>query len=126
MNRKFKDQEKLQQWASFLRELNQVAAFVCLAFMIPLRQDFDWYFSLATPFLLCALLVLAIRPDSKLEIILNLVILLLGYLQLTQLFILAVFVLNLKVFQFGYKKTKYVKTSAEHSIAWAKTEFQDA
>jgi hypothetical protein len=66
-------------------------------------------------------------PDSKLEIILNMVILLLGYLQLTQLFILAVFVLNFKVFQFGYKRTKYIKTSApEHSLPWAKSEFQDA
>jgi len=45
-------------------------------------------------------------PDSKLEIVLNMVILLLGYLQLTQLFILAVFILNFKVFQFGYKKNK--------------------
>mmetsp|Transcript_41497 Transcript_41497/g.54617 ORF Transcript_41497/g.54617 Transcript_41497/m.54617 type:complete len:208 (-) Transcript_41497:1788-2411(-) len=37
VNRKFKDQDKLQQWASFLRELNVVGAFVCLAFLIPLR-----------------------------------------------------------------------------------------
>jgi len=66
-------------------------------------------------------------PDSKLEIVLNMVILLLGYLQLTQLFILAVFILNFKVFQFGYKKTKYVKTSTDHSAnAWPKSEFQDA
>ena len=32
------------------------------------------------------------------------------------------------MFQFGYKKTKYIKTTASsaESIAWAKTEFQDA
>ena len=30
------------------------------------------------------------------------------------------------MFQFGYRKTKYVKTSADRSIAWAKSEFQDA
>lgn len=126
VNRKFKDQEKMQQWASFLRELNIVAAFVCLAFLVPLRQDFDWYLSMVWPFIGAALCVLMIRPDSKLEIVLNLIVLLLGYLQLTQLFILAVFVLNLKVFQFGYKKTKYVKTTADHSLAWAKTDYQDA
>ena len=49
-----------------------------------------------------------------------------GFLQFTTLFILAVFILNFKVFQFGYRKTKYVKTSQEASIAWAKSEFQDA
>ena len=37
----------------------------------------------------------------------------------------AVFILNFKVFQFGYRKTKYIKTSASsaESIAWAKQEF---
>ena len=39
---------------------------------------------------------------------------------------MAVFILNFKVFHFGYKKTRYVKTSAEHSIAWAKSEYMDA
>ena len=111
VNRRFKEQETLQQWATFLRELNIVAAFVCLAFLIPLRQDFDWYLSLAVPYIVAALFLLIMMPDSKLEIILNMVILLLGYLQLTQLFILAVFVLNFKVFQFGYKKTKYIKST---------------
>jgi len=65
-------------------------------------------------------------PDSKLEIVLNIVILLLGYLQLTQLFILAVFVLNFKVFQFGYKKTKYVKTLTEYTQAKEQSEFWEA
>lgn len=37
VNRRFKDQEKLQQWATFLRELNSLAAFICLACLIPLR-----------------------------------------------------------------------------------------
>ena len=37
--------------------------------------------------------------------------------------ILAVFILNFKVFQFGYRKTKYVKTSKDASIAWAKSKF---
>ena len=37
INRRFKNQDSLQQWATFLRELNIVAAFVCLAFLIPLR-----------------------------------------------------------------------------------------
>ena len=45
---------------------------------------------------------------------------------MTQLFILAVFILNFKVFEFGYRKTKYVKTSEHNSIAWAKSEYQDA
>ena len=125
LNRKFKEHEKLMEWSNFLRGLNTVAAFVCLAFLVPLRQDFDWFISLPLPFILSALSLLAMRPDSKLEIVLNLLILLLGYLQLTQLFILAVFILNLKVFTFGYKTTKYLKTSAsEHSIAWSKSDFQ--
>jgi len=70
----------MQQWATFLRELNIVAAFVCLAFLIPLRQDFDWFLSLPFPYIASALCLLATMPDSKLEIILNMLILLLGYL----------------------------------------------
>ena len=66
--------------------------------------------------------LLSTKPDSKLEIVLNTVILILGYLQFTTLFILSVFILNFKVFQFGFKKTKYIKTtsSSAESIAWAK------
>ena len=100
-----------------------MATFVGLAFLIPLRQDFDWVFSSVIPYLLATLCILAMQPDSKLEIVLNIVVLILAYLQLTQLFILAVFILNFKVFHFGYKKTKFIKTSADHSIAWAKSEF---
>ena len=72
-----------------------------------------------------AIFLLSMRPDSKLEIVLNLLVLILAYLQLTTLFILSVFILNFKVFQFGYRKTKYIKTSASsaESIAWAKQEF---
>lgn len=126
INRKFKDMEKLQSWASFLRDCNIVGTFICLAFLIPLRQDFDWFLSLPIPYIIACIFLFALQPDSRLETVLNIVILILAYLQLTQLFILAVFILNLKVFQFGYRKTKYVKTSAEQSIAWAKQEFQDA
>ena len=49
------------------------------------------------------------------------------YFQFTSLFILAVFILNFKVFNFGYKSVKHVKTKLDqNSIAWAKQEFQDA
>ena len=123
MSRNFKDVEQVRQWAAFLKEFNIVATFVCLAFMIPLRQDFDWYLSLPLPYVCSAIFLVAMKPDSKLEIVLNLMILTLGYLQFTTLFILAVFIVNFKVFQFGYKKTKYVKTSKDASIAWAKSEF---
>ena len=80
------------------------------------------------PYIMSVIFLLSTKPDSKLEIVLNTVILILGYLQFTTLFILSVFILNFKVFQFGYKKTKYIKTSASsaESIAWAKQEFQDA
>lgn len=37
LNRKFKSMEKVQKWATFLREFNIVGTFVCLAFLIPLR-----------------------------------------------------------------------------------------
>lgn len=50
------------------------------------------------PYIMSSLAVLAMRPDSIVEIILNLVVLALAYLQLTSLFILAVFILNFKVF----------------------------
>lgn len=125
LNRKFKSIEKVQKWATFLREFNIVGTFVCLAFLIPLRQDFDWFLSLIFPYIISAIFLLSIQPESKLEIVLNLVVLILAYLQLTTLFILSVFILNFKVFQFGYKKTKYIKTSASsaESIAWAKQEF---
>ena len=108
-----------------MREFNIVATFVCLAFLIPLRQDFDWALTLILPYLTAAIFLLSMRPDSKLEIVLNLLVLILAYLQLTTLFILSVFILNFKVFQFGYRKTKYIKTSASsaESIAWAKQEF---
>ena len=91
--------------------------------MIPLRQDFDWVISMPLPYIIAAIFILAMRPDSKIEIILNLLVFVMGFLQFTTLFILAVFILNFKVFQFGYRKTKYVKTSQEASIAWAKSEF---
>ena len=123
LNRKFKDVEKVQKWATFLREFNVVASYICLAFMVPLRQDFDWMLSMPLPYIIAAIFILAVRPDSKIEIILNLLVFGMGFLQFTTLFILAVFILNFKVFQFGYRKTKYVKTSQEASIAWAKSEF---
>ncbi len=118
--------ERVVSWDTFLREFNVVATFVCLAFIIPLRQDFDWLLSSLLVYILAGCAFLSMQPDSKLEIALNLVVLSLAYLQLTTLFILAVFILNFKVFKHGFKKTKYVKTSAEHSIAWAKSEYMDA
>lgn len=123
VTRKFRDVDQVTKWSTFGREFNIVGTFVCLAFLIPLRQDFDWYYSLCLPYIIAAIFIIAIRPDSKLEIALNLAILILAYLQFTNLFILAVFILNFKVFQFGYRKTKYVKTSKDASIAWAKSEF---
>ena len=96
-----------------------------MAFLIPLRQDFDWALSLVFPYILAAIFLLAMKPDSKLEVVLNLVVLVLAYVQFTTVFILSVFILNFKVFQFGYRKTKYIKTSTSsaESIAWAKQEF---
>lgn len=125
LTRKFNTVEKVQKWATFLREFNIVGNFVCLAFLIPLRQDFDWVLSLVIPYICSAIFLLSMKPDSKLEIVLNLVILIMAYAQLTALFILSVFILNFKVFQFGYRKTKYIKTTAssDESIAWAKQEF---
>ena len=116
----------MTKWASFIKEVNTVASYVCLGFLIPLRQDFDWVLSLPLLYLTSAIFILAIRADSKLETVLNLIVLALAYIQFTTLFILAVFILNFKVFHFGFKKTRYVKTSAEHSIAWAKSEYMDA
>ena len=98
MNRKFKEYDQVKLWATFLREFNIVATFVCLAFLIPLRQDFDWFLSLPLPYATSAIFLIAMRPDSKLEIVLNLLILTIAYLQFTTLFILAVFILNFKVF----------------------------
>ena len=123
INRKFRDMEAVSRWAIFLKEFNIVGSFVCLAFLIPLRADFDWMLSLPIPYLVAAIFIFAMQPDSKLEIVLNMVILILIYCQLTQIFILAVFILNFKVFQFGYRKTKYIKTSADRSIALGKSEF---
>ena len=80
LNRKFKTIEQVQKWATFLREFNIVGTFVCLAFLIPLRQDFDWLLSLFIPYLISAIFILSMQPDSKLEILLNLIILILGYL----------------------------------------------
>lgn len=39
---------------------------------------------------------------------------------------MAVFVLNFKVFKFGYKKTKYVKTLTEYTQAKEQSEFWEA
>ena len=75
------------------------------------------------PYVGSAICVLLMKPDSKLEVVLNFVVLALAYFQLTILFILAVFILNGKVFQYGFRKTKYVKTSSDASLAWAKNEF---
>ena len=51
------------------------------------------------------------QPDSKLDLVMHAVILIFMYLQLASAFILTVFIVNLKVFYFGYKRTKYVKTN---------------
>lgn len=125
LNRKFKSEEAVQKWATFLREVNIVGTLICLAFLIPLRQDFDWALSLVIPYIFSAIFLLAMKPDSKLEVLLNLMVLLVAYLQFTALFILSVFILNFKVFQFGFRKTKYIKTtsSSVESIAWAKKEY---
>ena len=80
INRKFKDMESVSRWAIFLREFNLVGTFVCLAFLIPLRADFDWILSSPLPYISATIFILAMQPDSKLEIVLNIVILLLIYL----------------------------------------------
>lgn len=126
LHRRYKDNEKVQRYAALGRTVNTVLAYTCLAFLIPFRHDFDAYFATPVPYALGALLLLASQPDSKLEILLNILVLVLAYFQITLAFILAVFLLNFKVFHFGFKKTKYIKTSQDPSIAWAKTEFQDA
>ena len=108
LNRKFKDVEQVQKWATFFREFNVIASYICLALLIPLRQDFDWIISTPLPYIIAAIFILAVRPDSKLEVVLNLLVFVMGFLQFTTLFILAVFILNFKVFQFGYRKSKYV------------------
>ena len=57
-----------------------MASYVCLGFLIPLRQDFDWFMTLPVPYIMGAIFILAIRADSKLETVLNLIVLALAYI----------------------------------------------
>jgi len=103
---------------------------VALAFLIPLRVDFEWYLQTPFPYLLAAILILGSRPDSKVDLALNVAIFVLMYFQLSAAAIFATFILNFKVFHYGYKKTRYVQSGenkdTRNSIQWAKKEFQDA
>jgi len=79
--------------------------FVCLAFVIPLRVDFKWLFDQPVLYILNAVFLLVSTPDSWPELLLNMVILVFMYAQAATLSILAIFILNLKVFKYGVKVT---------------------
>ena len=55
------------------------------------------------------IIILAMRPDSKLDLVMHVSVLIIMYFQLGSIFILSVFIVNLKVFHFGYKRTRYIK-----------------
>ena len=126
MARKFKENPKVIKWTSILRDVNFFLTFVFLVFLIPLRADFDWLLTQPFPFVIYLIFVFAMRPDSLVDLLLNIAILFTMYFQLTSVFILLVFILNFKVFHFGYKRKKVVKQTDQNSLAWAKTEFQEA
>jgi len=90
--------------------------FVFLAFLIPLRQDFAWLLNQVFPYLIYVILVLGMQPDSKIDMLMNLAILTAMYFQCASVFIASVYVLNYKVFHFGYKRVKHVKHERNDSL----------
>jgi hypothetical protein len=111
MAKKFKDNLKVQRWTNIARDVNFFLTFVFLAFLVPLRADFEWFFTQPLLYAIQLIVLMAMQPDSKLDLVMHAVILIFMYLQLASAFILTIFIVNLKVFYFGYKRTKYVRTN---------------
>ena len=102
--RKYKETRSIQRYTSLFREICTVSMFVCLAFVIPLRVDFKWIFSLPVIYVLNAVFVIFSTPDSLVELLLNIMILAIMYFQATTASIFAIFILNMKVFKYGFKR----------------------
>ena len=101
--RKYKETRSMQKYTNLFRELSTVIMFVCLAFVIPLRIDFKWLFTQPILYVLNAVFIIFSMPDCWWELMLNIIILIVMYAQLATVSILAIFLLNLKVFKYGLK-----------------------
>ena len=99
--------------------------FVSLAFLIPLRIDFKWLLTQPILYVLNGLFLFMCTPASWLELLLNMMILVLMYTQAATASILAIFILNLKVFRYGCVKNVQSHGN-NNSFDYARTEFQDA
>ena len=99
--------------------------FVCLAFVIPLRIDFKWIFTQPVIYVLNAVFIIFSMPDSLIELLLSIVVLIAMYAQFATVSILMIFILNLKVFKYGFKKdNNNAQTNGNNnSFPWARTEF---
>ena len=93
----------MQKYTNLFRELSTVIMFVCLAFVIPLRIDFKWLFTQPILYVLNAVFIIFSTPDCWWELMLNIIILIVMYAQLATVSILAILLLNLKVFKYGIK-----------------------
>ena len=103
--------------------------FVCLAFVIPLRVDFKWIFGTPVIYVLNAVFVIFSTPDSLVELLLNILVVSIMYFQATTASIFAVFILNMKVFKYGFKKVDSGngnQNGGNNSFPWARTEFLEA
>lgn len=123
--RKYKETRSMQKYTNLFRELCTVGMFVCLAFVIPLRIDFKWIFTQPVLYVLNAVFIIFSTPDSLIELLLSIVILIAMYAQLATVSILAIFILNLKVFKYGYKSdnNNVQPNGNNNSFPWARTEF---
>ena len=101
--RKYKETRSMQKYTNLFRELSTVIMFVCLAFVIPLRIDFKWLFTQPILYVLNAVFIIFSTPDCWWELMLNIIILIVMYAQLATVSILAILLLNLKVFKYGIK-----------------------
>ncbi len=62
-----------------MKDVNFFFTFVCLAFLIPLRADFEWLLNQPVVYVIELVLILAMQPDSKLDLVMNLAILIIMY-----------------------------------------------
>ena len=79
MAKRFKDNEKVIRWTGIVKDINFFLTFVCLAFLIPLRADFDWLLNQPLLYAIELILILVMQPDSKLDCVMNVVVLIIMY-----------------------------------------------
>jgi len=127
VSRRYKESGNIRRYAIQFREVCTILMFVSLAFVIPLRVDFKWLFDQPVIYALNAVFLIGSLPDSWPELLLNMIILVFMYAHAATFSILAIFILNMKVFKYGVKMTVTQPQPGNHnSFNYARTDFDQA